>query len=114
VLTSFKKDKIPGPNGWIVELFLGFFGMLGDDLLRVVEEMSLKGIFLGSIDPTSTSLIPKVDKPVAFDEFQHIVLCNCVYKIISKVIAMKLKIFLSTIMSPNNLAFLNEDKYMKP
>jgi len=29
VLKSFAKDKSPGPDGWIVELFLAFFLLNG-------------------------------------------------------------------------------------
>ncbi|KAH9294276.1 hypothetical protein KI387_040518, partial [Taxus chinensis] len=38
VLTSFQKARSLGPNGWTIDFFLGFFDMLGDDLLNVVEE----------------------------------------------------------------------------
>ena len=33
VLRSLKKDTSLGPNGHIVELFLGYFELLGEDLL---------------------------------------------------------------------------------
>jgi len=38
VLHSFQKDKSPGPDGWPIEFFLGFFELIGGDLLKVVEE----------------------------------------------------------------------------
>ena len=33
VLKGFKKDKIPGPDGWPVEFFLHFFELVGVDIL---------------------------------------------------------------------------------
>lgn len=38
VLHNFQKDKIPGPYGWIIKLFLGFYELLGHDLLKLFEE----------------------------------------------------------------------------
>jgi len=41
VLYFLHKDKILGPNGCTAEFFLGISELLGDDLLRVVEEVRL-------------------------------------------------------------------------
>jgi len=52
------------------------------------------------------ALIPKTDKPGSYDEFRSISLCHCVYKIISKVIAVRLKGVLSGVISPEQFGFL--------
>jgi hypothetical protein len=39
VLTYFKKEKSPSIDGWIIEFFLGFYEMPGEDLPRVIEEV---------------------------------------------------------------------------
>lgn len=33
VLHSFQKDKIPGSDGWMIEFYLGFYDLLGADIL---------------------------------------------------------------------------------
>ena len=33
VMGSFQKDKIPGPDGWMIDFFLDLFDILGKDLL---------------------------------------------------------------------------------
>jgi hypothetical protein len=38
ILESFQKDKSLGLDGWKMECFLGFYEMIEEDLLRVVEE----------------------------------------------------------------------------
>jgi hypothetical protein len=42
VLSTFHKDKVRGPCGWTVELYLRLFYIPGEDLLRVVEELSVR------------------------------------------------------------------------
>lgn len=32
-LSSFKKENIPSPNGWNIEFYLEFFGLLVDHLV---------------------------------------------------------------------------------
>ena len=106
VLHSFQKDKIPGPDGWPVEFFLGFFDFFGEELLSVVEESRKAGFIHGPLNSTFTALIPKKDKPTSFEDFRPISLCNCIYKIIAKVIARRLKSVLSHHISSEQFGFL--------
>ena len=41
-LKSFKKDKSLGPDGWLVEFFLAFLDLLGNDLLNITTEFELE------------------------------------------------------------------------
>jgi hypothetical protein len=54
----------------------------------VVEEVRTSGKLLSCINATFIALIPKKDFLVTFDDFRPIALCNCLYKIIAKVIAL--------------------------
>jgi hypothetical protein len=51
-------------------------------------------------------LIPKVNKPKTFEDFCPISLYNLCYKIISKIIANRIKPFLSKSLSPEQMGFL--------
>lgn len=55
---------------------------------------------------TYIALIPKNTNPVCVNEFQPINLCNVAYKIVSKVLANKLKIILPNIISSSQSAFI--------
>ena len=106
VLHSFQKDKSPGPDGWPAEFFLGFFDFFSEELLSVVEESRKAGFIHGPLNTTFIALIPKVDKPANFEDYRPISLCNCLYKIISKVIAKRLKSVLSQHISSEQFGFL--------
>jgi hypothetical protein len=105
-LKGFKCSKIPGPDAWTIEFFLAFFDLVGNELLEVVEESRRLGKVSGELNATFIALIPKSDKPDSFDGFRPIALCNLVYKIITKIIATRIKTSLSTGISKEQFVFL--------
>lgn len=94
-LKWFKKDKSPGPDGWTIEFYLAFYELLGNDLLKVVEECRMSSSLYNVVNSTFIALIPKSDTPSSFNDYMPISLCNCLYKIISKVVANHLRPILS-------------------
>ena len=90
-LQSFQKGKSPGPDGFTLEFYLGFYDLLKKDLLEVVRESQESGKVLGIFNATLLTLIPTKQNPTSFDEFRPISCCNMIYKIITKVLALSLK-----------------------
>lgn len=98
-LKFFAKDKAPRPDGWLVELYLHFFELMGDELHELVNFSRINGYIPGGLNSTFVTLIPKKDKPLSFGEFHPIALCNLLYKLITKIIADRLKSALSVHIS---------------
>jgi hypothetical protein len=71
-----------------------------------VEESRIKGKIIGALNATFVALIPKSDKPESFDGFRPISLCNLLYKVISKIIAVRIKDFLSKGITKEQFGFL--------
>ena len=89
-----------------MEFILEFFVTLWEDLLSIVEESRVLGKLCGSLNATFISMIPKKDKPIFFHIFRPTSLCNLVYKIISKIIAIKIKPIPSKCFSEEQFVFL--------
>ena len=64
---------------------------MGDDVVFAVLDFLNNGNMLPEINHTNIVLIPKVKDPENMSDFRPISLCNVIYKIISKVLANKLK-----------------------
>ena len=63
------------------------------------------GMIPHSINRTFITLILKVKSPVRVSKFHPIALCNTLYKIISKVLANRLKKILPSVISESQSAF---------
>jgi mannosylglycoprotein endo-beta-mannosidase len=72
----------------------------------MVEGLRLKGNISGGLNSNFIALVPKFNKPLTFGDYIPISLCNLCYKIISKIIANRIKLILSRLLSEEQLGFL--------
>jgi hypothetical protein len=114
VITTFKKHGRLGPNGWTIGFCLYLFNLLAEDLVRVVQEVSMPMKVPRNIDATFISLIPKVNYPETFEGFLPISLYKFLYKIISKVLVVTTKPLISKLSLERSLYFFREEKFMNP
>lgn len=98
--------KAPGPDGMPPLFFQTYWPDIGTNITEAVLSSLNLGSLLKSINHTFISLIPKVKNPKRVTEFRPISLCNVIYKIISKVIANRLKPMLNFIISETQSAFI--------
>jgi hypothetical protein len=71
-----------------------------------IEEARIRGEVNQNLNSTFITLIPKVNGPATFGDFRPIALCNLCYKIISKIIAKRIRPILSRTLSEEQFGFL--------
>ena len=79
---------------------------MGDAVVNVVLDFLNEGIMLPALNHTNIVLNPKVKNLEKMSDFRRTSLCNVIYKIISKVLANRLKQVLLEIISPTHNAFV--------
>lgn len=102
---SWSVEKSPGPDGFLALFFQKIWDILAKDILELVEESRKGGFILKDFNNIFIALIPKKAEMNSFDDFCPISLCNSIYKIISKVIANRLKPIMDLVISSEQSGF---------
>ena len=98
--------KAPGPNGMPPLFFQTYQTDVSMDVTHAVLSCLNSCSILKSINHTFITLIPKVKNLEKVSNFRPISFCNVIYKIISKLIANRLKPVLNSIISETQSAFI--------
>ena len=75
--------------------------------MHVVLDFLNDGVMLPDLNHINILLIPKMKNTEKMSKFRPISLCNVMYKVISKVLANRLKQVLPDIISPTQSAFIS-------
>ena len=81
-------------------------GLLTCPQMLYLHTNELSGRIPASFNSNCIALIPKLDNPISLNDFKPISLCNCIYKVILKIIARRLKDILSEHISAEQFGFL--------
>jgi len=98
--------RAPGPDGFGVCFFQKHWETIGGTVRRTVLEFLNNGNFDHSLNSTHIVLIPKTPNAQSVADFRPISLCNVIVKIISKVLANRLKQVLPLVISQYQSAFV--------
>ena len=81
----------PGSDGMNALFYQKFWHIVGENVVNAVLDYLHSGVMGPDINHTNIVLIPKIKSPKRMSDFRPISLCNVIYKIISKVLANRLK-----------------------
>jgi hypothetical protein len=105
-LDSIGDLKAPGPDGMPAIFYKKHWEVVGPQVIKEVLGVLNGGPIPAEWNDTWVTLIPKVKNPEAMKDLRPISLCNVVYKLISKVLANRLKSILNELIAPNQSAFV--------
>lgn len=99
-------NKAPSPDGLPVMFYKEYWHIISWDVIAMVQGFFNGGHLLSFMSHTFIVLIPKIENPYKVQHYHPINLCNVSYKIISKLIALRLKPFLSRMISEQQSTFV--------
>lgn len=100
--------KAPGPDGFQGTFYQNYWSIIHEEIVGTAEDFLAGIVSPFSINETNIALIPKVYDPESVSQFRPISLCNFSYKILSKILANRLKPILPCIITPNQNAFVSD------
>ena len=98
--------KAPGPDGFHALFFQSTWASLGPSITQVIQEIFEHLTIPPSWGDTNLVLIPKVAHPEAITQFRPISLCNTLYKLLSRIIVLRLKPFMGDVINPCQAGFV--------
>lgn len=98
--------KAPGVYGLHPVFYQSQWDTIGPSLCATVQDIWANPHKVKSINQTLLVLIPKTDNPQSMKNFRPISMCNVSYKIITKIIANRLKNHLSSLIAPFQCSFI--------
>ncbi|CAB4310429.1 unnamed protein product [Prunus armeniaca] len=93
-------SKALGFDGFSGIFYNNYWEISREDLCKMVKAFFQGEFSVHCLNMIEIALIPKVPNPEAVTQFRPIALCNFTYKIISKILANRLKPMLAEIISP--------------
>eukprot|EP00253_Pinus_taeda_P025327 PITA_25327 len=99
-------DKAPGPDGFTTRFLQNCWQIVEKDLCKMIRKSQACQKLGGNINLAFLALIPKEKGANTFSRFHPISLCNIGYKLITKVIANRLKTILPSIIPENRGGFI--------
>ena len=107
VLKAMKMNKSPGNDGFTVEFYITFWLHIGEFLVEALNEAYERGSLSISQKQGVITLIQKDGKnPLYIKNYKPITLLNVDYKILSKILAKRMKTVLSEIIHLDQVGYM--------
>uniref|UniRef100_A0A803PKR6 Reverse transcriptase domain-containing protein n=1 Tax=Cannabis sativa TaxID=3483 RepID=A0A803PKR6_CANSA len=99
-------DKSPRPDGMTPAFFQKCWPIVKTDVVAYVQHFFEHGVLEKTCAAANVVSIPKKKCPDSMKDLRPIALCNVIYKVITKVMANRMKPFMDTIIVESQSAFI--------
>ena len=106
VLREMEGDKAPGLDDFTMAFFQKCWSVVEKDVMDVFDYFHQHSVFERSMNASFLTLIPKKCNVVNIKDFRPISLVGSVYKLLSKVLANKLRAVLDNLISKTQNLFV--------
>lgn len=103
---SMGRYKSPGLDGMSVIFYKHYWGIVKETTIKEVHVFFKTSYLRKSSNHTFITLIPKSENAHRVDQYRPIALCNVIFKIITKILASRLRNVLDLIIHPSQAAYI--------
>nr|KAJ0202709.1 hypothetical protein LSAT_V11C500285080 [Lactuca sativa] len=103
---SCGNDKASGPDGFTFKFLKEYWEVLKEDIVNFVKEFEVMGRISNGCNASFISLITKKSDPLVLSDYRPVNLIGCMYKIIFKILATRLKMIMEKIIGLEQSAYV--------
>lgn len=103
---AMNPDKSPGPDGMSAAFYRQHWETIKPGVFSFVNQFFERNYLDPKVNQTNICLLPKIENPSTIKDYRPISLANVAYKIISKILAERMKPWLNDIITENQSAFI--------
>ncbi|XP_059069967.1 uncharacterized protein LOC131859829 [Cryptomeria japonica] len=103
---ALSNDKAPGPDGFPVEFYKSNLSWISKDLLDLYNEAISNGSLGPDINQGIIKLLPKDGNKALIKNWRPITLLNVSYKVLAKILALRLVDILPKFIGPSQTGFI--------
>ncbi|CAA7061592.1 unnamed protein product [Microthlaspi erraticum] len=107
-LARMPSSKTPGPDGFPAEFFRASWGILGAEITATILSFFRSPFMPKALNSTSLVLLQKRPEADELKDYRPISCLNTIYKLITRLLAGKLKSILPEMIVPNQTAFVKD------
>ncbi|KAJ7951083.1 Cysteine-rich receptor-like protein kinase [Quillaja saponaria] len=101
-----KGNKAPGPGGFNFNFIKAKWQLLKKEFLEFLEDFQKSCTFSRSVNASFLTLVRKREAAEDLGDYRLICLIRCIYKVLAKVLANRLKSVLQYVVSEHQTAFI--------
>ncbi|KAL1206457.1 hypothetical protein V5N11_020820 [Cardamine amara subsp. amara] len=90
-----------------MEFYTSSWELVGNDLIAAVKEFFTSGKMIRQVNTTAISLIPQITSAEKLEDYRPISCCNTIFKVISCILAKRLKFFIDDVVQINQIGFIH-------
>lgn len=92
-------QKSPSPNGTNFSFIKDFWDIIKTDFIAFLEEFHANGRMVKGSNSSFICLIPKKANPLRVSNYRPISLIGCMYKVLAKLLANRMRNVMPTVIS---------------
>ena len=106
VLREMEGYKAPGPDGFTMAFFQKCWSVVEKNVMDFFDNFHRHSVFERSLNASFFTLIPKKSNAFNIKDFRPISLVGSVYKLLSKVLANRLRVVMDNLISETQNSFV--------
>ena len=111
-LDLMEKNKAAGPDKIPIEFYQGCWKIVKNDIIQLFDDFFRQKVDISRLNYDIISLLPKVKDANKIQQLRPICLLNCLYKLITKTLTLRLEVVADKLIHNTQTAFMKKRNIM--